>query len=76
MIMCWAVGFVAYQWILPTGPAWWTHWVYDNVAQAGRLAWLGASLPSFALTFVIASLANLAQQTIADKNTALPVPPT
>lgn len=76
MIMCWAVGFVAYQWILPTGPTWWTRWVYDNVAQAGRLAWLGASLPSFALTFVIASLANLAQQTIADKNTALPVPPT
>ena len=58
MIMCWALGFVAYQWILPTGPAWWTNWVLHHVAQAGRLAWLGASLPSFAFTFMIAALAN------------------
>ena len=37
MIVCWAVGFIAYQWIIPTGPTWWTTWVYDHVAQAGRL---------------------------------------
>ena len=59
MIVCWAVGFIAYQWIIPTGPTCWTTWVYDHVAQAGRLAWLGASLPSFTLTFVLASLTNI-----------------
>ena len=59
MIVCWAVGFITYQWIIPTGPTWWTTWVYDHVAQAGRLAWLGASLPSFTLTFVLANLTNI-----------------
>ena len=58
MIACWALGFIAYQWILPTGPAWWTGWVLRHVAQAGRLAWLGASLPSFTFTFLIAAVAN------------------
>ena len=57
MIACWALGFIAYQWILPIGPAWWTGWVL-HVVQAGRLGWLGASLPSFTFAFLLAALAN------------------
>jgi hypothetical protein len=52
-IVCWLLGAVTYQWIIPTGPAWWTTWVTDHVAQAGRHAWLGASLPSFVVSFVL-----------------------
>jgi NCS1 family nucleobase:cation symporter-1 len=44
----WAAGFAFYQWLSPTGPAWW-------VAQVDRLGppdWsIGATLPSFALSF-------------------------
>lgn len=47
----WAAGFALYQWIQPTGPAWWTERVGD-APGAGELT-VGASLPAFALAFAL-----------------------
>jgi len=47
----WAAGFVLYQWILPTGPAWWKE-LLAHVPGTGE-ATIGASLPSFALAFAL-----------------------
>jgi nucleobase:cation symporter-1, NCS1 family len=56
MIASWLIGFSVYQWIVPTGPAWWTNWVTDTVPSAAKYSWLGASLPSFLVAFVLASV--------------------
>jgi nucleobase:cation symporter-1, NCS1 family len=53
-LAAWFVGFALYQWLHPTGPGWWT----DLLAHAAP-ADIGASLPSFAASFVLASLAAL-----------------
>ena len=52
----WLAGFVLYQWLQPTGPAWWV----DLVAhlQANGLG-VGASLPSFVLAFALSALVSL-----------------
>jgi nucleobase:cation symporter-1, NCS1 family len=50
-IVAWLAGFCLYQWLHPTGPSVWTDLV-EKVEPAG----VGASLPSFALSFVLASL--------------------
>jgi nucleobase:cation symporter-1, NCS1 family len=50
-LAAWAAGFVLYQWLQPTGPAWWTDVVAD-VPGAGE-ATIGASLPAFALAFAL-----------------------
>jgi purine-cytosine permease-like protein len=47
----WLAGFVLYQWIQPTGPAWWTSFVGDGPMSAEFTG--GASLPSFALAFAL-----------------------
>ncbi len=54
MIVAWLAGFCLYQWLHPTGPSAWT----DLLAHA-EPAGTGASLPSFALSFVLASLVTL-----------------
>jgi len=54
MILAWLAGFCLYQWLHPTGPSAWT----DLLASA-EPANIGASLPSFALSFVLASLVAL-----------------
>ena len=55
-IGAWIAGFALYQWLQPVGPSWWT----DVVENAHPSQWsLGASLPSFALAFVLAALAGL-----------------
>jgi NCS1 family nucleobase:cation symporter-1 len=52
----WLLGFLVYHWINPTGPSWWT----DRVASvagsplAARFPWLGASIPSFLIAFLVA----------------------
>lgn len=52
----WVLGFVVYQWSVPTGPAWWTSAV-ERLATGLRLpfplfgAAMGASLPSFVVAF-------------------------
>jgi NCS1 family nucleobase:cation symporter-1 len=55
----WVLGFVTYQWCLPTGPAWWT----DGIARAFEALHLpfpliegsplGGSLPAFAVAFLL-----------------------
>jgi purine-cytosine permease-like protein len=51
MVAVWAAGFALDQWLAPTGPGWW-------VELVGRLdppSWgVGATIPSFAVTFVAA----------------------
>lgn len=48
----WAVGFVAYHWIAPTGPAWWINSLSTGIGSIGeKVQWLPASVPSFALAF-------------------------
>ena len=54
-LAAWLAGFIMYQWIQPTGPAWWTDLV-DGLPGSGEFTG-GASLPSFALAF--AALAGL-----------------
>jgi nucleobase:cation symporter-1, NCS1 family len=55
MVLAWLGGFCLYQWLSPQGPAWWT----DLVARAHphALPWGGASLPSFAAAFALATIA-------------------
>jgi purine-cytosine permease-like protein len=56
LIAAWIAGFALYQWLFPTGPAWW-------VNQVGRLNppdWgIGATVPSFLVSFAIASVVAL-----------------
>jgi putative hydroxymethylpyrimidine transporter CytX len=50
-LLAWAAGFVAYQWLSPTGPNWWV----DQVQRLDPPSWqIGATLPSFAVSFVLA----------------------
>jgi NCS1 family nucleobase:cation symporter-1 len=50
-IGAWLAGFGIYQWIQPTGPGWWTGLI--EAAPAAGAFTAGASLPSFALAFVL-----------------------
>ena len=53
-IAAWVAGFAAYQWLSPTGPAWWV----DQVERLDPPAWgIGATLPSFAVSFALMALA-------------------
>ena len=52
----WFIGFAVYHWIAPTGPDWWLD-VVDLVfgsPLSERFSWLGASVPSFVVAFVLA----------------------
>jgi putative hydroxymethylpyrimidine transporter CytX len=50
-LVAWLAGFAAYQWLSPTGPAWWV----DQVERLGPPSWqIGATLPSFAVSFALA----------------------
>jgi putative hydroxymethylpyrimidine transporter CytX len=51
MLAAWVAGFAAYQWLSPTGPAWWV----EQVERLDPPAWgIGATLPSFIVSFVLA----------------------
>jgi NCS1 family nucleobase:cation symporter-1 len=58
-VSAWVAGFGLYQWLQPVGPHWWTS-IVEN-AHPSHFA-LGASLPSFAVAFVLAGLAGLARR--------------
>jgi nucleobase:cation symporter-1, NCS1 family len=58
-VTAWLAGFVAYQWIQPTGPSWWTGAV-EGLPGAGEFSG-GASLPSFALAFALYAAVRYAQ---------------
>ena len=50
-LLAWFAGFAAYQWLSPTGPSWWV----DQVQRLDPPSWqIGATLPSFAVSFVLA----------------------
>ena len=50
-IAAWVAGFVSYQWLSPTGPQWWV----EQVERLDPPAWgIGATLPSFAVSFALA----------------------
>ncbi len=52
LLAAWVAGFAVYQWLYPNGPAWWT----DLVARLDPPSWgIGATLPSFAVAFLLAS---------------------
>ncbi len=57
MVVAWLAGFCLYQWLAPTGPHWWTSIVAYTHPQT--LPWGGASLPSFAAAFALATLARV-----------------
>jgi nucleobase:cation symporter-1, NCS1 family len=51
LVTAWVAGFVAYQWLSPTGPGWWV----EQVQRLDPPAWgIGATLPSFLVSFVLA----------------------
>jgi purine-cytosine permease-like protein len=67
----WAVGFVVYQWCVPTGPAWWQRavetvlhgWLRPPFPLAGSS--LGASIPSFVSALAVYAVASLAARRLA-----------
>jgi nucleobase:cation symporter-1, NCS1 family len=49
-VAAWLVGFALYQWLYPTGPAWWVRAI-DHLDPP---AWgIGATVPSFAVSFLL-----------------------
>jgi putative hydroxymethylpyrimidine transporter CytX len=50
-VSAWLAGFALYQWIQPTGPAWWVD-LLDDAPGTGSFTG-GASLPSFALSLAL-----------------------
>ena len=51
LIGAWVAGFALYQWLYPTGPAWWV----DLVARLNPPDWgIGATVPSFLVSFGVA----------------------
>ncbi len=60
-IVAWLAGFVTYQWLSPTGPVWWV----EQVERLDPPAWeIGATLPSFAVSFVLAVAVALATRRV------------
>ena len=56
LIAAWIAGFALYQWLFPTGPAWWV----DLVGRLNPPDWgIGATVPSFLVSFAIASVVAL-----------------
>ena len=59
MVAAWVGGFAAYQWLSPTGPAWWV----EQVERLDPPSWgIGATLPSFGVAFALAGLASVADR--------------
>jgi NCS1 family nucleobase:cation symporter-1 len=52
MLGAWIAGFALYQWLYPTGPAWWVD-ALQNLDPPSLS--FGATLPSFALSFALAA---------------------
>jgi purine-cytosine permease-like protein len=53
LIAAWIAGFALYQWLYPTGPSWWV----DVVDELSPPDWgIGATVPSFLVSFCVASV--------------------
>ena len=62
-LAAWAIGFAVYHWLHepPLGPSWWVELVErTNPPELG----FGASLPSFAVAFVLAALASVVESRV------------
>jgi NCS1 family nucleobase:cation symporter-1 len=64
-IGAWLVGFALYQWLSPVGPSWWTAVVART--HPGEVTFT-ASLPSFALAFVLSLGLTVAGRAIARRH--------
>lgn len=54
LVAAWLAGFALYQWLFPTGPSWWV----DLVSELNPPEWgVGATVPSFLVSFALAALA-------------------
>ena len=57
LVAAWVAGFALYQWLYPTGPSWWT----DLVEHLNPPSWgIGATIPSFAVSFALAAAVSAA----------------
>jgi nucleobase:cation symporter-1, NCS1 family len=62
LIAAWFAGFALYQWLYPTGPAWWV----DLVDELGPPDWgIGATVPSFVVSFAIAGIVAVVTRRVA-----------
>jgi len=62
LVTAWIAGFVAYQWLSPTGPTWWV----EQVQRLDPPTWgIGATLPSFAVSFLLALAVSAATGRVA-----------
>jgi putative hydroxymethylpyrimidine transporter CytX len=62
----WGAGFLLYHWIAPVGPDWWIDAV-DAVtggALIEQVPWLGASVPSFVLAFLLSLRPRLSSEPV------------
>ena len=67
LVAAWIAGFVLYQWLYPTGP---TRWI-DLVANLEPPGWsIGATVPSFILAFVLATVAAVVSRRSAGRAAA------
>jgi nucleobase:cation symporter-1, NCS1 family len=53
LLASWVVGFALYQWLFPTGPGWWVDLVENLEPPDWRV---GATVPSFVVSFALASV--------------------
>ena len=60
LLAAWLAGFVVYQWLVPIGPGWWLDLVDEVRPGTAGLDGLGASIPSFLVSFGLAALAVVA----------------
>jgi putative hydroxymethylpyrimidine transporter CytX len=56
LVASWIAGFALYQWLFPTGPSWWI----DGVERLDPPRWgIGATIPTFLASFVMAYVASV-----------------
>jgi NCS1 family nucleobase:cation symporter-1 len=55
LLAAWLAGFLVYQWLVPIGPGWWLDVVERIRPGTAGLDAVGASLPSFAVSFALAA---------------------
>jgi nucleobase:cation symporter-1, NCS1 family len=56
-VAAWLAGFALYQWLYPTGPGWWV----DAIGHLDPPGWgIGATVPSFAISFLLGGAIALA----------------
>ena len=59
LVAAWIAGFALYQWLFPLGPSWWV----DLVDNLNPPAWgLGATVPSFLVSFALATLVSVVER--------------